>query len=95
MKSTEHYIALAATMLLVALQHKEKPWLARLGIAGASGGLGFGVAPEVAASVSWLGEVTAMVGITALIYAVLDAVGALIADRDAIRTIFLRVGGKK
>ncbi len=94
MNSLEKYVALAAAMFFVLLQHREKPWLVRTGIAGASGGMGYAVAPEAAAAFSWLGEVTAMVVITALIYAALDMVSGLIADRDAIKAIILRRGGK-
>ena len=86
-KSVDHYIALAAAMLIVAMQHKEKPWAARVTIAGASGGIGNSIAPEVAQMTAWLGEVSAMVVVTALIYGALDTIAALIADREVIKSI--------
>lgn len=90
MRDIDHFIALAGAMLLVAMQHKEKPWLARVAISGASGGIGFSVAPEVASATQWLGEMGAMVMITALVYGSLDTLLALIADREAIKTLALR-----
>jgi len=94
MKTTEHYIALLAAMFFVAMQHKEKPWAARTGIAGASGGLGYAIAPEAANMAMWLGEVTAMVAITALIYGLLDTVAAIVADREAVKSIVAKSLGK-
>lgn len=90
MKSIEYYIALGSAMLFVALQHKEKPWAARVAIAGISGGLGNAVSPELAARIVWMGEVTAMVAVTALIYAVLDTASALVADREVILDLVRR-----
>ncbi|MBT2130136.1 hypothetical protein [Aliiroseovarius lamellibrachiae] len=95
MKTTEYYIALASAIVLVWLQHKGKPWLIRTAIAGASGGVAYGIADEVAASVTWMGEGIAMVLVTGLAYLILDAMGALIADRAALKAFVLRaVGGK-
>lgn len=87
MKAFDHYIALAAAMIFVALQHREKPWLARTLIAGASGGVGYSLAPEVAQLGSWLGERMAMVMVTAFGYAALDVSLALISDRESIKDI--------
>lgn len=87
MKPIEHYIALLAAMTLVVMQLKEKPWGARVIISGASGGLGYSWAPEIARVVTWLGEIGAMVVVTGLFYALLDTTTAIIADRDAIKEI--------
>ena len=95
LETPRHYIVLITAMIFVLMQHKEKPWLARFAIAGSSGGMGYAVAPEIAASVSFLGEVTAMGLITALIYGALDMAMSLIADREAIKAIVQkRLGGK-
>ena len=95
MKSTETFVALAAAMLFVAMQHREKPWRARVRIAGTSGGIGYAVAPELAARFSFVGENTAMVLVTALIYAALDMVSSIIADRETIKAILTRKGGPR
>ena len=96
LRPIEHYVALAGAMLFVVIQHKEKPALARVGIAGASGGMGFSVAPELASNVSFLGPTSAMILVVAFIYTVLDAVGAIIADRDTVKSIVkARFGGGK
>jgi len=88
MKSTfDHYIALAAAMIIVALQHREKPWFARTLIAGASGGIGYSLAPEVAQIFTWMGERMAMVMITALGYGAIDVTLALLFDRDSIKEL--------
>ncbi|WP_320178134.1 hypothetical protein [Roseovarius pacificus] len=97
MKTADHYIALAAAMIFVALQHREKPWLARTLIAGASGGIGYSLAPEVAQLAHWMGERMAMVMVTAFGYAALDVMLALLSDRDSIKELaasWLRRGGK-
>lgn len=97
MKSIDHYIALAAAMIFVALQHNEKPWLARTLIAGASGGIGYSLAPEVDQISAWMGERMAMVMVTAFGYAVLDVALALFSDRESIKAIaasWLRRSGK-
>ena len=98
MKTIDHYIALAAAMIFVALQHREKPYLARILIAGASGGIGYSLAPEVAQIASWLGERMAMVMVTAFGYAALDVALALFSDKDTIKEIVSRRlggGGRK
>jgi hypothetical protein len=95
MKPVEHYIALVAAMVFVAMQHKEKSWAARILISGASGGLGYSWAPELARMTKWLGEIGAMVVVTGLFYAILDTALALIADRDAIKRLARsRIGGR-
>ena len=83
-KPIEYYVALASAMVVVALQHKEKPWVVRTCIAGASGGLGYALATEAAALFAWLGETMAIVVITAFSYAFIDAALAILADRQAI-----------
>lgn len=83
-KPIEYYVALASAMIVVALQHKEKPWVLRTCIAGASGGLGYAMAADLASPWPWLGETTAIVLITAFSYAVIDAALAILADRQAI-----------
>jgi hypothetical protein len=82
----KYYMALAAGMLFVVMQHKEKPWLSRVSIAGISGAIGYSVAADLAA---YLGrsETVAVVLVTAFSYAVLDTVGAILADRAAIKDI--------
>lgn len=83
-KPIEYYVALASAMVVVALQHKEKPWVVRTCIAGASGGLGYALAQEAASLIPWMGEAMAIVMITAFSYAVIDAGLAILADRQAI-----------
>lgn len=83
-KPIEYYIAMASAMVVVALQHKEKPWVVRTCIAGASGGLGYAMAAEAASPFPWMGETMAIVLITAFSYAVIDAGLAILADRQAI-----------
>lgn len=87
MKALDHYIALVAAMIFVALQHREKPWLARTLIAGGSGGIGYSLAPEIAPLFSWLGERMAMVLVTAFSYAAIDVSLAFFADRENIKDI--------
>lgn len=96
MKDERGFVVLAAAMLFVFLQHEGKKLLVRTGISGASGGMGYGMAPEVATAVSWLGEYTAMALITALIYAALDFAFSLLADKEAIIDLLrARFGGRK
>lgn len=97
MKSTEHWIALAAAMIFVAMQHKEKPWFSRAGIAGISGAFGYSLSPEVAQKVTFLGPLGWTIVVTAFGYAALDIALSLISDREAIREIALRWlgGGRK
>ncbi|WP_412507537.1 hypothetical protein [Roseovarius sp. SYSU LYC5161] len=84
MKPIEHWIALAAAMVFVAMQHREKPRIARVVIAGISGGMGYAMSGEIARVVPFIGQATAIVVVTALIYAFLDTATAIIADRSAI-----------
>ena len=92
-KSTEYYLALAAGVLFVILQHKEKPWGIRVGIAGVSGLMGYSLAPDVAAFFA-RSEALAVTLIAAFSYAVLDTIGALLADRETIKQIIRRrMGG--
>ncbi len=94
MKPIEYYVALAASMLFVLTQHKEKTWLSRSAIAGSSGGIGYATAPDVAMMVG-RSEILAVVVITAFSYFLLDACGALLADREAIKEMVKRrLGGK-
>lgn len=95
MRPFEHYLALLSAMIFVVLQHKEKPMLSRLVIAGVSGGMGSALATD-AAELTGRSEIIAVVVITAFSYLVLDAVGALISDREAIKEILVRrLGGRK
>lgn len=87
MRNYNHWIALAAAMIFVAVQHREKPWLSRTLIAGISGAMGHVVAPEFAETFSVPGPIGWTVITTAIGYAVLDIVLALISDRAAIREI--------
>ena len=94
-KPFEYWIALIAAMLFVVMQHKEKPWYSRTAIAAVSGGVGFSQAPELA---SYLGrsELLTVMILTAFGYLLLDAIGALIADRDWLKTVIkTRLGGGK
>jgi len=84
MKPIEHWVALIAAMIFVAMQHKEKPRVARIVIAGISGGMGYSMAAEVARPIGTIGPISAMVVITALSYGILDTVTAIVADRSAI-----------
>lgn len=89
----KYYLALAAAMLFVIMQHKEKSWLSRVSIAGISGAIGYAVAHDLAA---YLGrsETIAVVLVTAFSYAALDTVGAILADRAAIKEfVRFRLGG--
>lgn len=96
MKSTEHFIALIAAMAFVYLQHKEKSQLARILITGLSGGLGYSISSEIAASLPWLGGATAMALVTAFIYVALDTAGALFSDRQIFREILItKFGGRR
>lgn len=96
MKSTEHWMALIAAMVFVAMQHKEKPWLARIVIAGVSGALGYSLSPEVAQKITMLGPLGWTIVVTAFGYAALDVILSLISDRDAIRAAAMRwLGGRK
>lgn len=90
MKTTDYYIALASAMLFVVLWHKEKPWWSRVAISGMSGGFGYTLSPELAPSVSFLGEATMVVLVTALSFVLLDTVTALVADREVILDLVRR-----
>lgn len=91
-----HWIALVAAMIFVAMQHREKPVLARATIAGVSGALGHTLSTEVAESVGLLGPLGWAVVVTAFGYAALDIALALISDRESIMEIVKsRLGGRK
>jgi len=96
-KQYEHWIVLAAAMIFVALQHKEKPWLARIAIAGVSGAIGGTVAPEFAQRMTMVGPLGWTLIVTAFGYAALDVSLSLLSDRDSIRDIAIRWlgGGRK
>ncbi len=92
-KPFEYYVAVLSAMIFVAVQHKDKPWLARVVIAGMSGGIGYALAKDFAA---WTGrsEVLGAFLLTAFGYIVLDIVAAMLADRKLIReAIVKRLGG--
>ncbi len=91
----EQLTALAAAMLFVALQHREKPWFTRVGIAGVSGGLGFSLHAEVAHVFAWLGPASAMAIVTALGYAILDFAASVIADRAFLLDVIKGTFGRK
>lgn len=82
-KPLEFYAALAAGVLFVIFQHKEKTWLARISIAGMSGLLAYSLAPEVAAYFG-RSENLAVLGLSAFSYALMDLVGAILADRETV-----------
>jgi len=90
----EYYLALVSAMIFVVMQHKEKPWLARVGIAGASGGIAVGVAADLAAAISWMGETTAVTAVAALAYALLDLCMAILADRQTVIDTARKLMGK-
>lgn len=91
-----HWIALIAAMVFVAMQHKEKPVLARACIAGISGALGHTLSAEVAASLGFFGPLGWLVVVTAFGYAALDIGLALVSDRESIMEIVkARLGGRK
>lgn len=91
-----HWIALVAAMIFVAMQHREKPMLARAVIAGISGALGHTLSAEIAASLGVLGPLGWLVIVTAFGYAALDIGLALISDRESIKEVLrLRLGGRK
>lgn len=92
-KPLEWYIALLAAIGYVWLQHKEKPWYARVMIASVSGGIGASLAPEFA-EVTGRSEFLGVLLLTAFGYIVLDLIGAILMDRKLIKDIFKsRVGG--
>lgn len=95
-KPIEYWIALCAAMLFVIMQHKEKPFWARVAIAGVSGGIGYAVGPEIAASISWLGEAGAVIMTVGLGYGILDTALAIVSDRRTVAEILRsRLGGGK
>lgn len=91
----EQLTALAAAMLFVALQHREKPWFSRVGIAGVSGGLGFSLHAEIAQAFAWLGPASAMAIVTAFGYAILDFAASVIADRAFLLDVLKGAFGRK
>ena len=94
-KTTEFWFALVAGIVFVLMHHREKPLIARVGIAGVSGAMGFALAGE--ASV-WTGrsETLAAMVITAFGYLALDLGAAIFADRETIKAIIMRrLGGPK
>jgi hypothetical protein len=91
-----HWIALVAAMVFVAMQHREKPMLARAVIAGISGALGHTLSGEIAETVGWLGPLGWLVVVTAFGYAALDIGLALVSDRESIKEVLkARLGGRK
>lgn len=92
-KPVEWYIALAAAMGYVWLQHKEKPWYARVAIASVSGGIGYSLAPEFA-EVTGRSEFLGVLLVTAFGYVVLDVIGAILMDRKLLKDVLKsRLGG--
>jgi|GEM_PF-2078363 len=89
MKSIESWVAWAAAVFFVIMQHKEKPWLARVAIAGVSGALGYGLAPGLVGVRPWFGEAMAYAFVTALAYAFLDTAFAILSDKEGIRAAMM------
>lgn len=93
----EFWVALIAGMLIVIERHKEKPMVARALIAAISGGIGYSMAPEVAAYTG-RSEVLAVMVLTTFGYLVIDLTTSLIQDRDFVKDIVksrLGKGGDK
>lgn len=91
-----HWIALVAAMIFVAMQHREKPMLARAVIAGISGALGHTLSAEIAVSLGIFGPLGWLVIVTAFGYAALDIGLALVSDRESIKEVLKsRLGGRK
>lgn len=94
-KPMEYYIALAAGMGFVVLQHKGKRAIIRTAIAGISGGFGYAMAPDIALYLE-RSETLTVALTTAFVYIVFDTAGSIIADRDAIMgALKARMGGRK
>lgn len=94
-KPLEYYLALLAGIAFVFMQHREKPWPARVIISGISGAIGYSVAPEIA---SYFGrcEMLAVLICSALSYAVLDTAFGIVKDRATISEIVrARLGGSR
>ena len=92
-KPLEYYVAVASAMIFVVFQHKDKPWLARVVIAGMSGGIGYALAKDFAL---WTGrsEVLGAFLLTAFGYVALDLAASLFTDRKLFRdAIAKRLGG--
>lgn len=93
-KPHEFWIALAAGLLIVFERHREKSLVSRMLISAISGGIGYSIAPDVAA---WVGrsETLAVMILTAFGYAIIDLTFALVADRDLARSVLRRWFGRE
>jgi len=95
MSKEDHYIALGAAAILVAMLHREKTLFARASITLLSAGAGHTMGPEMATSFQLVGESTAVIAVTALVFVAFEAISGLIADRAALLKILrARFGGK-
>lgn len=97
-KPLEYWVAFLTAILIVFDRHREKGLLSGMLYAAISGGIGYSMAPDLAA---WMGrsEILAVMILTAFGYALIDVGMALISDRqrlvEDIRNIILRrMGGK-
>lgn len=92
-KPTEYFVAVGSAMVFVVLQHKDKPFLARVAIAAVSGGVGYALAADFAL---WTGrsEVLGAFLLTAFGFAALDLASSLLADRKFLKSLISkRMGG--
>lgn len=78
--SVEFMVAIVIGVLIVIMQHREKPWLTRVVIAGCSGGIGLLISPEF--ETSW--PLATAVLVTAFSYAILDIGFGLLSDRALV-----------
>ena len=85
-KPIEFWIALAAAALFVYERSNDKPVFSRLILVAISAGLGYSLAPDMAA---WTGrsETLAAVILTTLGYLTLDFASALFADREFLKEL--------
>lgn len=89
----ELWFALVIGMIVVVMQHREKPWITRAAIAGVSGGIGYLMRDE--SFIPMLGPAAHVIIITAFSYLVLDIGFALFQDRQLVSKVARRLAGVK
>lgn len=93
-ENVRFYLALVASMIYVANQHKDKPLLARATISGISGAVAYSTAPELHVLTGY-SPILLVILIGVFSYAILDVTGSLLADRKlVIAAVKARLGVK-
>ena len=89
----EFWVALFTGVLIVIERNKARPFVGRVFLGAISAGIGYSQTPDVA---MWTGrsETLVIMVLTVFGYMALDIAGAVLADRDFIKSIIREWLGK-